>query len=614
MNRILGIIIAGLILSSMVTLGHAVQTEDPFNTINSVENGTSEVKISTIGKENFKTEDVDPKSKPDASKTIDDAKETEKIHPKIKEWLNSKDPSEKVSILINLRDDAIIPRLPESSGTTRDSPLGTDLRIQRESIINDLLQKRTDSQAPILKTFEKLGLKLKERYWIVNGFLAEVPIKAIGQIAEHNDVVYIQPEIGGEKPPAEVTDWNYYNDVDDGRARIQSDPYFNLPGMTTSYIGLLDTGVRDSHILFQSPDHIDFMRDCVNGGTNCNTPWPGFNPQDLCNHGTSSAAIITGNGRLGNAYRGVTAITLDSWKVYSGSGTGCGLNYAAVLRAFQNGLWAADKVFVAEMQAGEAENGIIATAADNTFNAGAVVIAANGNYGPSASTVASPAIAHKVIGAGAYDVIGLWTPGYQSRGPATDGRWKPDIQTPTNTETASSASNTALRVFGGTSGSTPYASGAAALARNWLSNRGTYDPGQTYSMLIMSGQRKWCCYNNEEGAGDLKLPLGGWAYWGKVSISGTGSTINIPIYVGSGKTLMEASLWWPEKPGESHDDVDVHLIDPYGVERAKGYDIVSVFENTKFSGSLTPGTWKIRIKGFYVPSGPQTVYWFARIK
>ena len=56
----------------------------------------------------------------------------------------------------------------------------------------------------------------------------------------------------------------------------------------------------------------------------------------------------------------------------------------------------------------------------------------------------------------------------QGRGPATDGRYKPDIQAPTWSETASNTGDAALRVFSGTSGATPYASAAAMLARNWL--------------------------------------------------------------------------------------------------------------------------------------------------
>src|SRR6185503_7607058 len=99
-------------------------------------------------------------------------------------------------------------------------------------------------------------------------------------------------------------------------------------------------------------------------------------------------------------FRGVTAITLDSWKVYD-----CvGLQSAATVRGFQAGLLAFDRVFSGELQASEPQSGTIATAADNAFDAGAVVISANGNFGPGASTVRSPAIAHKVIGVGGFGV------------------------------------------------------------------------------------------------------------------------------------------------------------------------------------------------------------------
>jgi hypothetical protein len=385
--------------------------------------------------------------------------------------------------------------------------------------------------------------------------------------------------------------------------------------MGGGFVGLLDTGVRTSHTTFAASggDRIDFLRDCVNGGTTCNdTSAPGFNTDDNCwNHGTATASIFTGNANQGIDFQGATAITLDSWKIY----TCAGLNSAATVRAFQAGILAFDRVFIGELQASESESGAIATAADNAFDAGAVVISANGNFGPGASTVRSPAIAHKVIGVGGFGVETLTTLGSQGRGPATDGRFKPDIQTPSLTETASTASSTAQQVFTGTSGATPYAAAAGALTRNFL--RGTssvIEPGHVYARMILSGQHVWP-YDNEEGAGDLKMPTCGIHFFGKTTINGTGSTVDIPLGVAAPRTNgFEAAIWWPERVGESHDDIDLHLIDPSGVQRGLGFSAMSVFERARATGPLSTGTWKLRVKGFSVASGPQEVFWSAVLK
>lgn len=153
------------------------------------------------------------------------------------------------------------------------------------------------------------------------GLTVDMPLGAVARLAERADVVYIEPDDTGTEPPQNA---NNNDDLQDGRARIVSDPYFNL-GQTSGWIGLLDTGMRFRHNLFNNPSHIDFRRDCVNGGANCNRG-SSLNPNDDCwDHGTSSAAIISGNNRAGDASRGVTAITLDSFKVYPTSFDDAGL-------------------------------------------------------------------------------------------------------------------------------------------------------------------------------------------------------------------------------------------------------------------------------------------------
>lgn len=604
--------------------------EDPENVVHSVEIGED----GTLGRHSTRplSEDAftstppesDPKEDQDVEQAPDD-----KIHPILDRRLAEEDPETRVEVLVNLRDEITVPRFPDlPNGVSRDSELGRELSKRQDAIIQDLLKQRRDSTEEFLGSFddseqvckpgqefcepqEPLSVQVMEQFWLINGFHADASLRDVRRMSGSEEVLYIEPRDLEVPPPNH--DGNANNDVDDGRRLIVSDPYFNLPSMTGSYIGLLDTGVRDTHTLFNDPDHIDFQGDCTAGGTTClDSSLPGFSLTDCWNHGTSTAAIITGNGDLGNAHRGVTAVTLDSWKVYPGCG---GLDGTAAVLGFQQGLAVFDRIFVGEMQPKEADDGAIATAADNAFDAGALTISANGNFA-SSGDVRSPAIAHKVIGVGAYDVNdgNTATLGFVSRGPANDGRYKPDIEAPTRTETASATSDTALKSsFGGTSGATPYGAGAGTLMRNWLRKFNTFDPGQSYSRLIISGQRPWCCYDNNEGAGDLQLPVCGVAYWGKVSINSTGSTVNIPIGVGSGKRDLQGALWWPEAADESHDDLDIFLIDPHGVERSRGYSYVSVFERAQVDGPLTPGTWTVRVKGWSVSSGPQSVYWTADV-
>ena len=442
--------------------------------------------------------------------------------------------------------------------------------------------------------------------------LVEMPLGAVPELARREDVIHVGPRHSGEEPPHNT---NANDDVDDGRALIVSDPYFNL-GLTGGWIGLLDTGIRATHTQFTRPSHIAFRRDCVNGGADCNTG-TNLDPNDDCwNHGTSSAAIITANANQGDEFRGVTGVTLDSFKVYP---SGCGgLDTTATLRGFQTAVRVLDRVIVAEMQGNGNDLSEISAAADSAFDAGAVIIAANGNFGPTASTVRAPANAHRVIGVGNFDVQTQAQIASQSRGPAPDSRFKPDVQAPTNSETASNASDTAFRVFGGTSGATPYAAGAATLLRNWLRGSNfSIDPGQVYAQLILSGQQPYP-FDNTTGAGPLRLPTNGVAWWGKVSV-GNGMTIDIPLTVRRTVEIFDGALWWPEAAYQfpiigridPHNDIDLYLVDPAGTVRASSISIPSVFERARVSGSITPGVWRLRIRGYKVPWGFQTVYWAA---
>lgn len=570
--------------------------------------------LDKLGRDAFSTKTF-PRDKPAPPKAVP----PERIHPVLLKWLSGRDPRTIETLVVNFHDNIKIPRFPEPETTQpRDYPANKLALSRASELVRDIRSKRAEN-------YKRIGAELSrsykatvlETFWLVNAMTIKVPLGAVRELAARQDVLYIEPDQPGDIPPQ--------NEVSVGRSRIVSDPYFNL-GLTGGWIGLLDTGMRFTHTQFNAPSHIAFRYDCVNGGSNCNAAGPAFNPNDDCwNHGTSSAGIITANSNQGNAQRGVTGITLDSLKVYptSFSGGACNgfLSTTASVRGFERAVEILDRVIVAEMQGSGNYLSSISVAADNAFDSGSVIIAANGNNGPGASTVNAPANAHRVLGIGNFDVQTLAQINSQSRGPTPDNRFKPDIQAPTNTRTASATNDTALRSFGGTSGATPYGAGAAALLRNWLRGiSSTIDPGQVYAQMILSGQQSYP-FNNTSGAGPIKLPTNGYAWWGKVSVS-DGQTIEISLPISAnGANTLDGALWWPEGAFsfgpfvfETHNDIDLSLVDPSGVTRASSLSIPSVYERARVSGAVVNGTWKLRIRGYNVDAGPQTVYWAAHIR
>ncbi|OEJ43018.1 hypothetical protein AR457_01800 [Streptomyces agglomeratus] len=529
----------------------------------------------------------------------------DKIDLKLREWLADRSGDEYEQIVVVFADSLTIPRFPEpATGEPRDSDLNRRLLERAQELVRSVEAQRAPGYERLEAELAQYEATPLERFWIINGLVVEMPLRAVERLARRDDVVSVEARYSGEEPGQD--------EVDDGRASIVSD-HFGL-GVNGGPIGILDTGVRAGHTLLFNPSHIISTRDCVNGDANCNQPGSGFDSGDDCwNHGTSMAAIITGNGNQGNDFRGVTGMGVDSFKVYP---SGCGLldNQAAV-RGFQAAVAALDRVIVTAMQRFADHLSALAQAADAAFDAGAVVISIVGNYGPGQATVVAPGNARRVIGVGAYDVQTGAQYAVQSRGPTADARYKPDIQCPTNTETASNASDTARHIFTGTSGASPYAAGAAALVRDWLrGSSDTIDPGHVYAHLILFGQNPYP-FDNTSGAGPLRLLSGGLWWWGKTSVAHQ-ETVDIGFGIGGSGSLpdlLDAAIWWPD-PAAAHSDLDLYLVRPDdGSIEGKSITSISVFEKCRVVGNVGGG-WLLRIRGYDVPSGPQTVYWTARMR
>jgi hypothetical protein len=405
-------------------------------------------------------------------------------------------------------------------------------------------------------------------------------------------------------------------------------------------VALLDTGVRTTHRLLHGPSPLCMVADAVSGvGTNVglaacsafdtkgDTPAGGDTYPE--GHGTSTAAILSGNGvavapdeESRGWYRGVTRASLDCFQVY---GADHHVSAAAVVKAFEMALDRLDQVLVAEMQENDVPDVAgIEAAADHAYDTGALVLAANGNDPRRGLGV--PARARGAIGVGAYGIeIDPATYPYPW-GPTADGRRKPDLTAPTGTETAGNGTDFTMRYHTSTSGATPYAAGAALLLENWLTRpwqQGPFDPdpGQVYALLILSGDQTGPFDGSKPtGAGHIRLPDTGVTQCGKVWVSEATRAVDVPIELPGGGDAVSAAIWWPERavveagvPQDTHNDVNLEIRTPglFGRMLAKSAGSDGVFERATVSGGEgLPQNLVLRIDPHDIRTvEPQVVYW-----
>jgi hypothetical protein len=545
----------------------------------------------------------------------------DRIHPTVRQWILTRPPTDMVELFVTFRDTVALrpfhrpmlqrPRTDGNNERAMDSV---------QTFIDTLAAHRRfqyDADSTALKS--AYGARLMRTFWLLQGMALTMPLGKVDSLSHRPGVVFIRPNVG-DPPPHH--DSNTRNDMDTARRRIGSDHYFDL-GLGYGWIALLDTGVRTTHhLLCGDPPQLCLVTNCVTGG--CGEPYSiTCVPLTEClssaggdmvpvGHGTASATILSGNERMGPSFRGVTRAELDCFTVY---GTDAQLRVDATVAAFEEAIARLDPVIVAEMQ----ENTLpdiadVSAAADHAYTTGYLVIAANGNEAYWGS--GEPARSRRVIGVGGYDLESE-TDLSEAWGLTSDERIKPDIQAPSMTETAGAESDDDVQYFGGTSGATPYAAGAASLLRNWMAvGLDGVDPGQVYAGLILSGDKSGP-YDamSSEGAGKIRLPATGTCWWGKVSVSTAVEKVDVPIDVAeTGNIRVAAAIWWPEAPiaeGDAlldgHNDLDLEIKGPHGL-RAWSESRVGVFERAQTVGDAN-GHWKLRIHPITMRSEPQTVYW-----
>ncbi len=506
----------------------------------------------------------------------------------------------------------------------------------------DVYALRADDYNKLSKQWRWLGdVQVQGGYGIIRAVQAKLAPRLVPALLKLSpDIQYVELQRAGELPPngPDIPAPDNIADpdaTDDASTRIRLD-WLRTQGLTTGRIALLDTGVeqpdpQNQPELASVLNHVAGRYQCVGLAPTQSCVLGAI--EDLGAHGTRTAAVLTADTR-DTDYAGITTLPVDSFTVYGLDADGSAeLDADAAVRAFEtiiaaNGIYS---VIVAPLQGKRLAHSAISAAADRAFDAGLVVIAANGNTRFTPRSVVgedqpwwttSPGNAHKVIGVGAFDITGGTDASAQSYG-TDDGRIKPDIQGPTAYRTLPPPNpGPGARPLRETSGATPIVGGAAALLRAWLATRNppSYDAGHVYAHLILAGQNIefWNNYTRD-GAGELRFPTDGPRWWGKVQVA-EGETVTLTLDPGIEIDQLDAACWWAEPAILGLETPPVHpypnqiiltLVAPDGTQVEGGWPS-SVFQRVRLPAPETPGLWRLRIEGAAVPTDPpQLVYWAA---
>lgn len=542
------------------------------------------------------------------------------------DWIRDSTESERLERMIVVFDSPVrIPPFPVSGAW---ATLGDRRRAARH-LVDSVSAARAADYRWQAAAIRSLGGTVRENFWLLQAILADVPVLSLAALDTLSGVRYVVPVITPRSQIALAVTPDTAGAVSVGEviADINLDVYRN-DGCAQVDIALLDTGVQRDHVMLDDPTRVVECYDCWNVG--CSGPVDDAHVADAYHfgHGTCTAAILVGDGDHPDprVQRGILDGRLFSYRVYAGdpavlADDPCNkpIHPEAMVRAFQHAIQELRPILVAEMQINPEDVGprpegcvdvgvvyskVAVDLASQAFDAAVAVIAANGNW---TETLAAPALARRAIGVGMIAADGS-TPTAQSRGPTEDGRIKPEVQAHTNARTAGADPDWDPIKHTGTSGSTPFAAGAAAMLHCWMS---TADPavhaGNVYAGLIL-GTEYDAANVDFAGAGPLRLPINGRGWWGEVAM-GSDVEIELPFILGSDASAFRAALWWPEPEYMLRTPVSLEIVRPDQSVAAQS-DLAGSFERAEARVAV-PGTWKVRIRTRCVLDSPRTIYWSA---
>lgn len=557
---------------------------------------------------------------------------SDKVHPSLRVYLRPGAPNTPIRVIVSFRDTLTIVPFPDRAraapvAAVKDtSILFSGGQASGPAFLAPLLAQRAADYDTLLAGLGQRHAATSARpMWLIRAVGMNVSAREVRRLAERGEVTYVEPARNGEPPPQD-------GDSAAVRAETGVNPLVDAgEDYETGLVALLDTGVRASHVLLQGAGDIRSLRDCVDGDADCagSLALPGETCAEGDGHGTGTAAILTGNADLGDRYRGMTDVRIDSYRVYERKSQdgmcSADLDTEAAAHALALAASRGARVILVETQGDASSSGALAGAADAAFEAGCVVIAPVGNLG--AGEVRAPANARGALGIGAYDITsGEWY-SQQSHGKTEDGRPKPDLIAATGVMTASARSDDALTKLSKTSGAAPVATGMAVLLRNYLRGKATRIlPGRVYAGLIAAADttsRSLEYDRAKHGAGRLALPDEYDAETGYLDLADDEiQEYTLETLGDIGVRRLRVAIWWPDPLSvdgagyskESHSDVNLEVMRV----SAEGEETV-VAESSRGAGTLErvevriPGDskdeWVFRITGHDIPQASQRVYW-----
>jgi len=274
------------------------------------------------------------------------------------------------------------------------------------------------------------------------------------------------------------------------------------------------------------------------------------------------------------------------------------------------------------------------------------VVWANGNErqstrcGTTYRTTAPPACAKNHITVGALNANDDSITSFTSWGPADDGRMKPDISGPgcqvggdNGVTSCSSASDTAYAVKCGTSMASPTICGLSALLledfRAQYPSRPDFRNSTLKILLAHTAVDNGNAGpDNQFGYGSVRIqPAVDFMRSGNFLESevSQGGTYNVLVVVNPGDPVMKVTLAWDDVPGTPNvnpalvNDLDLVVFDPSNNQRFPwtldlanpGNPALQTQANhvdnieQVFVSSPPPGVYRVEVRGFNVPSGPQ---------